>query len=364
MSVAAVHACIELIGGSIASLPLQFYRRNDIGRETLHARNVVDADECPMESNWSASSFWMFITASKLLHGDAFVLIHRASPYSPNIIGFEPVHPLRTEVKKKEGRLVYTFWLENDTDGGRIRRSWKQTMCCTFPVPALTACAACRKSSTYCATRQALPLPLTNTAPDSFRTGRGLTLPSSYREHHARTAGHVPAHLGRTPSGRLQVQPASADDRRCQGSRTDHERRRRTVAYDSGFSGRRHRPCVWRTATHDRPHRIKARLGALASNRCRSASKFTLQRHLVAFEEEINAKVFRQHATSANSRQPGRERRGDIKTRNESYRIALGRAGEPGWMSVNEVRKLENLPPIDGGDQLSTAASSAEGATQ
>jgi hypothetical protein len=42
----------------------------------------------------------------------------------------------------------------------------------------------------------------------------------------------------------------------------------------------------------------------------------------------------------------------------------LGRAGEPGWMSVNEVRKLENMPPVDGGDLLSTAAQPAQGATQ
>ena len=44
--------------------------------------------------------------------------------------------------------------------------------------------------------------------------------------------------------------------------------------------------------------------------------------------------------------------RGDLKSRNESYRIALGRAGEPGWMTVNEVRRAENLPPLEGGDVL------------
>lgn len=44
--------------------------------------------------------------------------------------------------------------------------------------------------------------------------------------------------------------------------------------------------------------------------------------------------------------------RSDMKTRFESYRSALGRAGEPGWLTVNEVRKRENKPPKDGGDEL------------
>jgi len=40
--------------------------------------------------------------------------------------------------------------------------------------------------------------------------------------------------------------------------------------------------------------------------------------------------------------------RGDMKTRYESYRI--GRDG--GWLSPNEIRRWENLPEIDGGDEF------------
>jgi phage portal protein BeeE len=83
--------------------------------------------------------------------------------------------------------------------------------------------------------------------------------------------------------------------------------------------------------------------------------KFTLQRHLVKFEQEINRKVFRTDRNFCEFETSGLER-GDTKTRNESYRIALGRAGEPGWMTVNEVRKRENLPPVEGGDDIATAA--------
>lgn len=38
--------------------------------------------------------------------------------------------------------------------------------------------------------------------------------------------------------------------------------------------------------------------------------------------------------------------RGDTKSRYEAYRMAR----EAGWLSVNEIRQAENLPPVEGGD--------------
>jgi HK97 family phage portal protein len=44
--------------------------------------------------------------------------------------------------------------------------------------------------------------------------------------------------------------------------------------------------------------------------------------------------------------------RGDIKTRSEAYAKGLGSGGHQPWLTVNEVRELEDLPPIDGGDDI------------
>jgi len=44
--------------------------------------------------------------------------------------------------------------------------------------------------------------------------------------------------------------------------------------------------------------------------------------------------------------------RGDSKSRSESYAKALGSGGHAAYMTVNEVRALEDLPPIEGGDLL------------
>jgi hypothetical protein len=45
--------------------------------------------------------------------------------------------------------------------------------------------------------------------------------------------------------------------------------------------------------------------------------------------------------------------RADLATRYAAYQIALGgtHGGQP-WMTVNEVRALEDLPPVKGGDKI------------
>ena len=44
--------------------------------------------------------------------------------------------------------------------------------------------------------------------------------------------------------------------------------------------------------------------------------------------------------------------RGDINSRYKAYQISLGNNNNPGFMTINEVRSLENLNPVDGGDEL------------
>ena len=97
--------------------------------------------------------------------------------------------------------------------------------------------------------------------------------------------------------------------------------------------------------------------GSGVENMGRGFLKFTLQRHLVKIEQELNRKLWPTKTDDFLEFNVAGLERGDTKTRNDSYRIALGHAGEPGWMTVNEVRRMENLAPIDGGDQLNGAMS-------
>jgi phage portal protein BeeE len=44
--------------------------------------------------------------------------------------------------------------------------------------------------------------------------------------------------------------------------------------------------------------------------------------------------------------------RGDATARSAYYKAAIGGTQNPAWMTPNEVRVRENLPPIAGGDDL------------
>ena len=64
------------------------------------------------------------------------------------------------------------------------------------------------------------------------------------------------------------------------------------------------------------------------------------------WEQEIRRKLFSNDVYFSEFQVDGLLR-GDAKTRYDGYRIAR----ETGWLSVNEIRALENLEPVDGGDQ-------------
>jgi HK97 family phage portal protein len=81
--------------------------------------------------------------------------------------------------------------------------------------------------------------------------------------------------------------------------------------------------------------------------------KFTLRRRLkrieMALEKQLLTPRDRAEGVSIEFNLEGLLR-GDSKSRSEFYSAALGDTQKPGWMVRNEIRRLENLPPIDGWD--------------
>jgi HK97 family phage portal protein len=78
---------------------------------------------------------------------------------------------------------------------------------------------------------------------------------------------------------------------------------------------------------------------------------FTLNDHFTDIEQELETKLFRGDGFFAAFDE--RElTRGDTKTRADYYKAAIGGTQNPAWMTADEVRADEGLPPI--GDQEST----------
>jgi HK97 family phage portal protein len=75
-------------------------------------------------------------------------------------------------------------------------------------------------------------------------------------------------------------------------------------------------------------------------------TKYTLRPWLVRWEQALNRQLlgdnqFSEHVVEGLLR-------ADIKSRYDAY--AVGR--QWGWLSVNDIRRRENLPPVEGGDDL------------
>ena len=73
--------------------------------------------------------------------------------------------------------------------------------------------------------------------------------------------------------------------------------------------------------------------------------RYTLRPWIVRVEQAMNVSLFETDRFFVEASVEG-FLRGEIKTRYESYAVAR----QWGWMSVNEIRKLENMPPIPDGD--------------
>ena len=112
MRVAAVYACVRIIAGAIASLPLDIYRREPNGQR----KKVNEADSLwwllneEPQARWTASSMWKWLIKSELLRGDGFARIIRAPNGTP--IELQPIRALGTYVKLTNNRLTY-FYLDD-----------------------------------------------------------------------------------------------------------------------------------------------------------------------------------------------------------------------------------------------------------
>lgn len=349
-SVAAVSACCDLIGGSIASLPLHFFRRAADGQRERYTPEFWWLFNERPSPQYSAATFWQFISDSRLLHGDGFARIVRASPYSPTVVGFEPYHPLLVDVERKDGRNVYTLHgrdisektvvLDQDDvlhfpgagfDGKRSLSALKHGLKLAAGIAKAADDQAAQNMEDGARPDFAIEVP-----GEMQPEAREVLRKSWMDRHSGQGAKKAPVVL----AGGMklhQLTMSSEDAQLLQTRQFQIEEICRVFGVPPFMIGHNEKTTSWGSGVE------QMSIGFV---------KYTLQRHLCVMEQEINHKLFKTSRNFAEFATAGLER-GDIKSRNESYRIALGRAGEPGWMTVNEVRALENLPAITGGDSLS-----------
>lgn len=347
LSQGTVYACVGLLSGALASMPLHLYRHTDNGRERVRNDLWRILNE-QMQTRWTAALGWEFAMQSLLLHGDAFFRIDRASLYSNRIVGLTPLHPLTVEVRKQDGRLLYLY-----NDDGQIlvydqddvlhvpglgfdgKRGMSQ-ISYVLRQPVNIATDAGNQAGAFLGDGMRPDLVLQS--PAGTKLG-GEQIDLVRQQWRARYNGVSNSGAPVILTGGMdlkQITMTAVDAQLLETRKLQAHEIAQIFGVPPHMIGMTEKTTSWGSGIE------QMSLGFV---------KYTMQRHLVKFEQEINRKCNVGNGLFCEFNTKGIER-GDLKSRNESYRIALGRAGEPGWMTVNEVRRAENLPPLEGGDVL------------
>jgi HK97 family phage portal protein len=348
MRVSAVYACVSLIAGAIATLPLQVFQRTADGRGELVEHDYWWLlNERPNDA-MSAAVFWECMVVANLFKGDAFAHILRPSMRSQRVNGLVAYHPDRVNPFLHDGRVLYRM---QPVVGPQFVLDSADVL----HIPSLGFDGLRSPSPITYAARQAVSTALAageyngrffsnGARPDfALKTAGKLdveaakVLRATWMERHGGTGNsHLPAIL----TGGMEIEQLSLsaeDSQVLNTSLFQIEEIARVLGVPPFMIG----------------HTDKATsFGTGVENMGRGFNRFTLSRHLVKYKQELNFKLWPTKSDYFVKHDVTELESGDIKSENESLRITLGRAGEPGWMTQNEVRHIKNLPPLPDGNDL------------
>lgn len=357
LTISAIYASAGLIAGAIASLPLHVFETNGESRDRVHDDPLWDLFNLEMAPGWSASVAWEYLVLSLLLHGNFFAPIVRRGGglTAPAIDAFEPWHPQLVDVVREPTtrRLVYLVY--PDTAGGAVRVVDQDDM---IHVPGFgfdgkrgysplhlalrEAGAVARATQTYSrAFFENGARPDFVLASDGNITKEQVdAIRDQWEENHlGPKKAFRPAIMG----GGLKPHTISLplEDAQLVGTRQFQiEEIARIFGVPPFMIGHTEKTTSWGSGVE------QMGIGFV---------RYTLQRHLSKIQTELRRKCFRGTSRFCEFNVAALER-GDLKSQSESFRIALGRAGEKPWMKVSEVRRLLNLPHEEGTDDLNPAA--------
>lgn len=348
MRVTAVYACVQLIAGAIASMPMHVYRRAQDGdlNKDVNADLwwILNEEFAP---RWAASAGWSYMVQSKLLHGDGFAEIIRGP--GGTIRALMPIHPIRVEpIVSPDGmRLVYRVKpdptiLRPEGDVGRIRVIDQDDMLhvAGFGFNGLRSMSTLRNalatSGTLAINAQDFS---SNFLKNLGRPDYALATDSALtNEQFARLQDSLSTHQGPMNSGKpmvleggLKIQTLTMpleDMQLLETRKFQVEEICRVFGVPPFMIGHTEKTSSWGTGV--------SAMGA-------GFVRFALREHLNAFQNEINRKFFRTAARVAEFDTAELER-ADLGVMMAAIRQAVGRAGEPSIMSVEEGRQMLRLP--------------------
>lgn len=352
MSVSAAYACVNLISGAISALPLHLYRRSQSGeRDQLQNDDLWWLLNEQFLPRWSAANGWEFLCQSLLFHGDAFAHILRDR--NGNILGLEPAHPNTVTVAATADRLRLVYLVQREGGQQIVVDQDDMLHVAGFGFDGFRGVSPIRhvlstSAAVALATQEYSGRFFSNSArPDVIlTTDQRLDQEAAERikerweaSYGGLANAHRPAIMGQ--GMKIQQLTMTAEDAQLLATRQFQiEEIARAYGVPPFMIGHTEKTTSW---------------GSGVETMGTGFVRFTLRQHLHKFQTEINRKFFRTASKFAEFDTFELER-ADMKSLFEGFRIALGRAGEPGFMTTDEVRLKLNLKRTPGGDALAKGA--------
>jgi HK97 family phage portal protein len=350
MRTSAVYACVRLLGGAIASMRMEIYRRNGTARSLADDHPLwwkFNEEPCAM---MTAPMMWEYFVTSQCFYGDAFALLLR-DPRNPTIIDdVIPLDPRSVWVWLKGGRYYYVVSLPSTYGEEMLPVAFDQDDILHFAGPGFNPRTGRSMSVLKYAASRAVPIAqhAEELADKAFTKGNMsdvvLKFPKQLskeqredlrnywvRKHSGLGNVGAPAILGE--GGDVAQLKMTAVDAQLLESRsfqvTDIAR---AFGVPPWMIGETSKTTSW---------------GSGVSEMGRGFVLYSVRPYLNRYEAETNRKTFRTARFFAEF-DVTRLTRGDPAAEAAYYRQAIGGSQGPGWMSIDEVRARNNLPPLGG----------------
>lgn len=341
LSLSVVWACVNLISGTGSTLPLMLYRPTESGREIVRDHPLFRVLHDSPNFDQTAVDFFDFVFASIELHGNAYARIVRAGG---RVNALHPVAPHLVTVRRLTSGTIEFRW----TEDGKAFVETDATMLHIrgFGGSPLGGLSTLRFARNTLGGARSVERAAGNTFRNGLRPSGVLTMPNVLKDEQrdAIEAGLQRKFAGAINAGRPMVLEGGATWQQLMISPEDAqmlESRRFSVEEICRFFGvppfmvgHTEKSTSWGTGIEQQT------LGF---------QKYTLRRRVRRIEQAINKQLLTAEERAAGYYVEFNMEgllRADSAGRAKFYQMMTS----IGAMTINEVRSLENLPPVEGGD--------------
>lgn len=340
-----VYACVTIIADNVAQLPVHLYRRVRDGREEASDHPLYKVLHDRPNSWQTPFEFFQYMSASMLLTGLACAYIGRSGD---RVVSLVPLPPNAVREVWDGDR----HWFDVTFADGGVRRVDPSDI---FSVKAFSLDGRYAVSPISYAART-INLGLDSLKHNSQLLGNGaapsgiLTTPNSLKPETIKDIGeNWNKNYAGDNTGKVAVLWGGMDFKPVTMSNSDVQLLE-LMAFQRAEIAAFFRVPAYMVGAADKA----SAWGSGMTELKQSFITFTIAPWLTRIQDAISRDLL----APADRRKYYAEFRteqflmANQKERTEAYKVALGSSQGPGWMTVNEVRKKENLPEIEGGDKL------------